>query len=334
MAEVENRTEKWAAGATKLSEVEVKGKIVEYAWNLKRNGYAESTSITYSCLLSVLAKRGANLNDPESVKDVIAMQDEWSKGRKRNAVKAYNRFLEMHGLYWKPPKYTEIETLPFIPTENEIDALIAGCSKQLATYLQLLKETGARRGEAFNLKWTHIDLVNNTVRITPEKGSNPRIFRISVKLATMLSRLPKTCNEKVWIYKNTLYLDKGFRRQRKKIASKLGNPRLLQIHFHTLRHWKATMEYARTKDILYIKQMLGHKNIKNTLKYTQLVNFPHEEKFICKIAKNVEDATQLIEAGFEYVTGEYMDGGKLFRKRKASYLGSKSIPEGPWSSLV
>lgn len=30
------------------------------------------------------------------------------------------------------------------------------------------KETGARRGEIFNLKWTDIDLVNRTVRITPE----------------------------------------------------------------------------------------------------------------------------------------------------------------------
>jgi len=56
------------------------------------------------------------------------------------------------------------------------------------------------------------------------------------------------------------------------------------------------MEYARTKDILYVKQLLGHKNIKTTLKYTQLINFPHEEKFICKIAKNVEDATKLIRS--------------------------------------
>jgi len=29
-----------------------------------------------------------------------------------------------------------------------------------------------------------------------------------------------------------------------------------------------------------------------------------------------EEKTALIEAEFEYVTGEYNDGGKLFRKRK------------------
>jgi hypothetical protein len=35
-----------------------------------------------------------------------------------------------------------------------------------------------------------------------------------------------------------------------------------------------------------------------------------------KIAQSVEQAMALIEVGFEYVTGEYNDGGKIFRKRK------------------
>ena len=87
----------------------------------------------------------------------------------------------------------------------------------------------------------------------------------------------------------------------------------MQIHFHTLRHWKATMEYAKTKDILYVMQLLGHKNIKNTLKYTQLVNFETDE-YTCKAAETLEEASQLIEAGFEYVTD--MENFKLFRKRK------------------
>jgi hypothetical protein len=38
--------------------------------------------------------------------------------------------------------------------------------------------------------------------------------------------------------------------------------------------------------------------------------------FTVRIAHDVGEAASLIEAGFEYVTGEYNDGGKLFRKRK------------------
>ena len=60
---------------------------------------------------------------------------------------------------------------------------------------------------------------------------------------------------------------------------------------------------------------------------------PQEERFISKVAINVKEATKLIELGFEYVTGEYGDGGKIFRKRKISYLGSWSGPVGSWSSM-
>jgi hypothetical protein len=77
----------------------------------------------------------------------------------------------------------------------------------------------------------------------------------------------------------------------------------------------------------------GQRSLKTTLKYIQLVDVPQEERFISKVAVNVKEATELIELGFEYVTGEYSDGGKIFRKRKISYLGSGSVPGGSWSSM-
>ncbi|MGD0070251.1 MAG: hypothetical protein ABSB71_01655 [Candidatus Bathyarchaeia archaeon] len=73
------------------------------------------------------------------------------------------------------------------------------------------------------------------------------------------------------------------------------------------------MEYRKTKDILRVMRLLGHKNIKNTLIYTQLVTF-EDDDFICKAASNVKEATDLIESGYEYVCE--MDKLKLFRKRK------------------
>jgi len=76
----------------------------------------------------------------------------------------------------------------------------------------------------------------------------------------------------VFAYKSKFYLRKAFTKQRKRIVRKLGKPRILQIHFHTLRHWKATMEYHQTKDILLVMKRLGHKRIENTLLYTQLIS--------------------------------------------------------------
>lgn len=101
----------------------------------------------------------------------------------------------------------------------------------MAMFLQLLKKTAMHWGEAFELGWTDIDTVSNTVRITPEKGSKPRIFKLPNEHMAMLNNLPKRSN-KVFSYKNKYYLGKTFRKQRKRVAHKLKNPRLLQIHFH------------------------------------------------------------------------------------------------------
>ena len=73
------------------------------------------------------------------------------------------------------------------------------------------------------------------------------------------------------------------------------------------------MRARRTKDILYVKKLLGHKRIKSTILYTQLINFQDYE-YSCKVAGTVKEAKELVEAGFEFVTS--FEDVKIFRKRK------------------
>ena len=105
-----------------------------------------------------------------------------------------------------------------------------------------------------------------------------------------------------------------FYRMRRRTAVRLQNPRLMKIGFKTLRHWKATTEYQKTKDILHVKRILGHKNIKNTLVYTHLIDFK-EDEWISKVARNGDEACELVEAGFEFVCST-PDDLMVFRKRK------------------
>jgi hypothetical protein len=74
------------------------------------------------------------------------------------------------------------------------------------------------------------------------------------------------------------------------------------------------MEYHKSKDILRVKQKLGHKSINNTMIYTHLLEYEAEE-YTSKVAKNIKEAEELVNAGFEYVC-DYNEEGKLFRKRK------------------
>ena len=312
LAEVESRTEKRAAGATKVSKADIKGKIVEYLWYLKKKGYAELTVRLRVQILKRLARHGVNLLDPEQVRHILATHDDWNNNYKQTIVSAYGRFVEMLGIKWEPPNYRQIRELPFIPLERELDALIAGCGKKAAASLQLLKETGMRIGEAWRLRWTDLDEEKRTIRCRAEKGGNPRMFKVSNKLIAMLNALPKTSK---FVFGGTSLNAhrKNFMEQRKRLAWKLQNPRLNQISFHTFRHWKATMEYHRTRDILHVKELLGHRNINSTLVYTHLISFEDDE-FHVRVAKTLKEACDLIEAGFDYVTD--MDEAKIFRKRK------------------
>jgi integrase len=94
----------------------------------------------------------------------------------------------------------------------------------------------------------------------------------------------------------------------------------LRITFHTFRYWKPTTEYHKTKDILHVQELLRHRNIRNTLIYITiekgLFGQQTTNEYHVKVANNTEESVKLIEVGFEYVTGDYHDGGKIFRKRK------------------
>jgi len=309
LVEVETRQETGQREATN----DVKSSLFNFAWWQKKEGYAESTITSRVKLLKILTKRNANLLDPESVKDAIARQD-WCNKRKVNAADAYTAFLRMTNGTWNPPRYQVPEKLPFIPTEAEIDSLISGCGRKTSTFLLLLKETGIRSGEAHKLKWTDIDFESGTVRITPEKGSRARIFKLSNKLLSMINALKLKSNSDKPFCKHLRTQRRLFAKQRANLARKLQNPRLIQIHFHTFRHWKATTEYAKTRDILHVMNILGHKRIQNTLLYTQLVEFKNDD-YTSKVAQNTKEACEFIEAGFEFVctTPENL---MVFRKRK------------------
>ncbi len=266
-------------------------------------------------MLKLLVSSGVDLLDPESIKETLARlgkSDAW----RHNAVCAYSAFTRMCGLKWQRPKVNRVRTLPFIPLERELDDLIAASGRKTAAFLQLLKETGMRAGEALRLRWVDIDSERQIITLNaPEKSGNPRAFKVSPKLIEMLSRLPRK-SVKVFPMSYTA-LKSNLLRVRRNLAAKLGNPRLLQISFHTFRHWKATMEYHRSKDPLYVKELLGHKKLDTTLLYIQVERALFQsggDEFTVKIAKTPEEIQSLLAVGFEWVGVK--DGLVFLRKHK------------------
>ena len=292
---------------------DIKGKLVEFAWWLQKEGYGSAKN-RFS-MLKRLVNLGGNLEDPSSIKDILAKNQDWTEGYKMLLMYAYESFLKMEGRSWQRPRYRQTRSLPFIPLEEELTQLIMGAGKKLGTFLQGLKDTGADPGELAKLRWTDVNIEAGTVNITPVKGHKPRVLRVSDQFLSRVQALPKN-SEYVFNY---VSLRPAFAKARKYLAHKLSNPRLLAINFTTFRHWKGTMEYHLTHDIIHVKELLGHMRIDNTMVYINLetaIFASKNDQFYAAVANTPDEAVKLIEAGFDYVTGEYNDGGKLFRKRK------------------
>jgi integrase len=302
------------------TEIEAAIQLEKFEEAQRKEGRAEETIRSRIQALKQVA-RICNLNNPEEVKTWLACLIEenkctWNNKTKTKFCDTYTTYLKFKGIQWTAPKYQIIAKLPFIPTEQEIDLLISACGKTTSTVLQMLKETGMRIGELCQLKWIDIDGERKTVSITPEKGSNPRMLPVSDKLLGMLSRLARIHGDNIFQPKKKM-LREYYSIQRKAIAERLQNPRLLKITFHTFRHWKGTMEYHKTKDIMHVKYVLGHKSINCTLMYINLeaaLFLADTDEWICKVAHNEAEAIQLIEAGFIYVNN--LGENAFYKKRK------------------
>jgi integrase len=107
----------------------------------------------------------------------------------------------------------------------------------------------------------------------------------------MLNQIPKKSDH---IFNSTTkVLGTYFR-----VRARINNPRLQKIHFHTLRHWKATQLHHQTKDILYVKEYLGHRRLDSTLLYINIERaIFHEgspDNFHVKIAETPKEIKELL----------------------------------------
>jgi integrase len=289
--------------------------ILNLLINLENNGYSKFTIESTDQILRRISQH-ADINNPEEVKRYISKNIS-TNGYRRHMVIVYARYCKYYKIHWEKPRYRIPQHHIKIPTKEKLEMLIANAGRVMALKLTISMETGLRPIEVVNLKVKDIDLEQKTIRPTTAKNGQARTLKISTKLQLMLSdyitRRQLNLNDRLFNITSRTY-GKMYAVTRRRLANKLKDPTLLTIRLYDFRHYFATMLYHKTRDIILVKQKLGHRCIENTLVYTQLLDTTEEDEYTCKTADNIKEAQQLIETGFEYVTE--MDGTKLFKKRK------------------
>ncbi len=282
---------------------------------MKKNGYADTTIKATGKRLRHLQKN-CNLQNPEQVKGYIANK-QCSNGHKESLIEAYDILMRSINKKWQKPFYKRYDKLPKIPTTEQLNMLISHATTRMALILSMSKDLGTRPIELTWLQTKDINLQNRTVNIKSAKHCNARILKLKTKTLEMLR---EHINKKELKQNDRLFptnpenISDNYRHLRNRLAKKLQDPTIQTIRLYDFRHYFATMLYHKTKDLLYVKASLGHKDLRTTLRYTQLLDTLPNDEYHCKTATNIKEAANLIENGFEYVAEK--DGTMLFRKRK------------------
>lgn len=277
---------------------EARGLITEFMAYLEREGFDED--IQYPTTLSHLVKDGANLLDPENVKQVIAKQrkkngEPWSDSMKMLACCAYDAFCRMKKIQWNRPIYHQNEITMDVPDEKDLDLLISRGRKKMAAFLRCLKETFADPLEIIKCEWT--DLRGNVLSINhPVKGHLPGKVELTPQLTRMLNALPR---KKKCIFATTYKtLYASFYNLRAKAAAEFQNEALLKISFKSFRHWGGSLVAELSNgNTLTIMRVLRHKSFKSSMRYIHTINFK-EEDYETTTATTPEEILALGKAGW------------------------------------
>jgi len=154
-------------------------------------------------------------------------------------------------------------TKPVIFTDQEFQRLCENSCPSLRRVLITAIHTGMRRGEITSLKWKHINFKEKFILVEDTKNNDFRTIPLHPNVEKLLLEISKDkmLDDLVFGYKNGNSLQNSFRKAMKRA-------RVTGPTFHSLRHTFATQLIMQGIDIVTVQQLLGHKSIQMTMRYS------------------------------------------------------------------
>jgi len=172
-------------------------------------------------------------------------------------------------LFYRPKVEESLPTVLSLEEIYEITNSIKNLKHRCL--IELTYSAGLRRSETLALKITDIDFGRGVINIKQGKGKKDRTVMLADSLKTTLPQYFKEYQPEVYVFESPTkgaYSATSMRMILKKAVEAIQTHK--HVSLHTLRHSFATHLLENGTDIRYIQAMLGHSDIKTTLRYTKV----------------------------------------------------------------
>ncbi len=254
--------------------------------HLKLKAYSPSTIKTYlnemSQLLTILKDIPADQLTPEHLKRYLVFcfeklnLKENTLHSRMNAMKFYyEQVLKREKFFWEIPRPKKQLQLPKILNEAEIGRIFKAIDNlKHKAIVFAAYSAGLRVSEVVHLKIKDVDSTRMTLFIDKAKGKKDRVVNLSPLLLDILrSYLRQQKPRPVkYLFEGEIPGEPYSIRSAQQIFHDSKRKAGIQkdITFHGLRHSFATHLLEKGVDIRYIKDILGHFDIKTTERYTHV----------------------------------------------------------------
>lgn len=150
-------------------------------------------------------------------------------------------------------------------TYEEADRLIECCNPWLKPIVFFAIYTGLRRNNILNLMWKNLDLENNLIILEQTKSGYSHTIEMGDSVKEFLLDLKsKSTSEYVFLSSH----GKSYKDVKTPFKTAVTKAGIKNLKFHDLRHTYGTWLRASGADLLTIKELMGHRSLKTTEKYS------------------------------------------------------------------
>lgn len=153
-------------------------------------------------------------------------------------------------------------------SKEECYTLINSCDPHLKPIVITALNTGARKEEILSLEWDNVDLKHGFILLDKTKNGDRREIPINETLRATLQN-PMRRLDIPYVFYDPVD-GKRYKDVKRSFKTAIKRAGITDFRFHDLRHTFASQLVMSGVDITTVKELLGHRDIKMTLRYAHL----------------------------------------------------------------